>query len=94
MTAHPRIGFFLNYGYAPTGSSWTSPDIHERALQKEKVLQEVERITSEYPDSYLAGLLKVKAQEYRARDERIRQESERDRLHRESEKAASSSRKN
>lgn len=77
MKTDLRIGFFMTYGEAPEGSPWTSGDIHERALQAERVLQEVDRITSEYPNSYLAGLLKVKAQENRARQERYRLEEER-----------------
>jgi hypothetical protein len=79
MNSDPRIGFFMMEGTAPEGFPWTSGDIHERALQRERVLQEVDRITSEYPNSYLAGLLKVKAQENRARRERIRQEAEKER---------------
>ena len=94
MKADTRIGFFMTVGEAPTGYPWTSGDIHDRSLQTERVLQEVDRITSEYPDSYLAGLLKVKAQEHRARRERIRQENEQERLKKEKEKVISASRKN
>jgi hypothetical protein len=92
MKADTRIGFFMTDGEAPTGYPWTSGDIHDRSLQTERVLQEVDRITSDYPDSYLAGLLKVKAQEHRARRERLRQENEQERLKKE--KAISASRKN
>ena len=82
MKADPRIGFFMTAGEAP------------RLNIQDAVLAEVDRITSEYPDGYLAGLLKVKAQEHRARRERIRQENEQQRLKKEKEKAISSSRKN
>jgi hypothetical protein len=79
MNSDPRIGYFMMEGEAPY-----------RVL--DTVLAKVDRITSEYPDSYLAGLLKVKAQEHRARRERIRQENEQERLKRE--KAISSPKKN
>lgn len=93
MNSDPRIGFFLNYGEAPMGYPWTSSgDIHERLLQTERFLQEVDRITSEYPDSYLAGLLRVKAQEHRARRERYKLEDERRK--KEKEHAVSASSKN
>ena len=81
MKADPRIGFFMVEGEAP----------YEVPSVREIVLAKVDRIVSEYPNSFLARLLRVKAQEHRRR-ERIRQEAEQERLKRE--KAASASRIN
>lgn len=71
MKSDPRIGFFMMEGEAP------------RLNIQDAVLAKVDGITSDYPNSYLAGLLRVKAQEHRARRERNRLEAERERLKRE-----------
>jgi hypothetical protein len=60
MRADPKIGFFVTDGEVP----YRVPSI------RDQVLAEVDKIVADYPDSYLAGLLKVKAQEHRARRER------------------------
>jgi hypothetical protein len=57
MKEDPRIGYFMMKGEAPRNT-------------QDAVLAKVDRITSEYPNGYLAGLLKIKAQEHRARRER------------------------
>lgn len=62
MKADPRIGYFMMEGVVP----YRVPSIEDTFLA------EIDRITSQYPNSYLAGLLKAKAQENRARRERYR----------------------
>ncbi|MEP7214120.1 MAG: hypothetical protein ABI791_13655 [Acidobacteriota bacterium] len=84
MNSDPRIGYFMMEGEAPI----RYPSILDTVLAK------VDKIVSEYPDSYLAGLMKEKAQEHRARRERYKREAERERLKREKEKAISASQKN
>lgn len=84
MKSDPDIGYFMMVGDAPD----RVPSIEST------VLTEVNRIVSEYPDSYLAGLLKVKLQDHRVRQERRQRDAERDRLKREQEKSGSAARKN
>lgn len=84
MKVDTRIGYFMMEGEAP----YRFPSIQD------EVLAEVDRIVGEYPTSYLAGLLKEKAAENRARQARREQENERRRLHREFDKAISTPKKN
>lgn len=84
MKSDPDIGHFLMVGDAPD----------RRPSIESTVLARVDRIVSEYPDSYLAGLLKVKVQEHRERRERQQRDAERDRLKRGQEKSGSAARKN
>jgi hypothetical protein len=84
MKEDSRIGFFLMQGEAPI----RYPSILEAVLAK------VDRTTSDYPNSYLAGLLKIKAQERRARREHYKEKTEQERLKREKDKAISVSRNN
>ena len=80
MRDDPRIGFFMTEGVVP----YRFPSIEDTFLA------EIDRIVTDHPDSYLAGLLKVKAQENRARQERYRLEEER----RRQQKAASATKIN
>ena len=66
IKADPRIGYFLTSGEAPV----RFPSIQDA------VMQEVEKITSDYPNSYLSRLLMEKAAARGARLQRIQNEIE------------------
>ena len=66
IKSDPRIGYFLTSGDVP----YRFPSIQEA------LMLEVDKITSDYPDSYLSRLLKQKAADRRARLERLQRSSD------------------